>query len=45
MESLYRAYRPQTFSQVVGQKPVVETLEREKAALAAKIIAAKAALG
>lgn len=28
MESLYRAYRPQTFSQVVGQKPVVETLER-----------------
>ncbi len=28
MESLYRAYRPQKFSQVVGQKPVVETLER-----------------
>ena len=28
METLYRKYRPQTFEQVVGQKPIVETLER-----------------
>ena len=28
MESLYRKYRPQTFQDVVGQKHVVETLER-----------------
>ncbi|MDJ1122731.1 DNA polymerase III subunit gamma/tau [Olsenella sp. YH-ols2217] len=28
MESLYRTYRPQTFEQVVGQRPVVATLER-----------------
>lgn len=27
MESLYRKYRPQTFADVVGQKPVVSTLE------------------
>ncbi len=28
MESLYRTYRPQTFSDVVGQQHVVSTLER-----------------
>ena len=28
MESLYTKYRPATFEQVVGQKHVVETLER-----------------
>lgn len=28
METLYRKYRPQTFEQVVGQKPIVETLKR-----------------
>lgn len=28
MESLYTKYRPQTFEQVVGQKHVVDTLER-----------------
>jgi DNA polymerase-3 subunit gamma/tau len=28
MESLYRKYRPQTFSDVVGQQHVVGTLER-----------------
>ena len=28
MESLYTKYRPQTFEQVVGQRHVVETLER-----------------
>ncbi len=27
MESLYRKYRPQTFSDVVGQQHVVSTLE------------------
>lgn len=28
METLYRKYRPQVFSEVVGQQPVVEILER-----------------